>query len=735
MRRQRSPNVCLAALVTIVVGMTGGHAAAQEPAPTRERIGLVLSGGGALGLAHVGVIRELESMGVRPDVVVGTSMGAVVGGLYASGFTGDELNNVAKSIDWDRVFDADPRREGLSYRQKQQQAQFPVRFNLRVKNTGVALPSAALADQNLMLALRSFVRTKAPTPTFDDLPIPFRAVAADIETGAAIALDRGDLATAMRASMAVPGVFAPVEIDGRLLIDGGVANNLPVDVARAMGATRLIVVSMDGKLRARDQLSSPLAVVGQSMSLLVMANERRQMATLGPRDVLIAVDVHGLDAAAFGQSDLLVERGVTATRAQAGSLAGMASARPPPASAPVLMVDALQIENHSALGDEVLRRRLHVDLDKPLDVKALNASLNDIYALGHFERIDYEIVRNGKKNTLRVMAEGRPDSDFGALRTGFTFDNNFEGRNAVSASFNLQSEPLDSVGSHAEIDLVVGDRFRLSSAYVKYLGASQTAFIEPTVTLQSLQFPQYDEKGYLRGVYQSRHIATSIAAGWQFGRLGEIRAGYRAGRGSAEPISGDLPKADLSLKLGEVFVSAGLDTLDNAFFPSSGVRADLAWTYARGDWGAARDYQTLEGSFAMAHRLNGRTTLMGQVSGGAPLEGRQDLTALYRLGGFFSLAGYQPGELTGEKFAVARLALTYQLNSSSPLLFGMPVYVGATLETGDVWSGPRTLETAELRTGASLYVAADSFLGPIYLAYGRSDSDRSSLYLFLGRPF
>ncbi|MBP7702257.1 MAG: patatin-like phospholipase family protein [Phenylobacterium sp.] len=730
-----SPPVGPLALCAVLALVAAGPAGAQEPAAPRERVGLVLSGGGALGLAHVGVVEELERLGVRPDIVVGASMGAVVGGLYASGYTGQELDEVARSIDWDRVFDADPRRDVLSYRQKQQQAQFPVRFNLRVKDTGVALPRAALADQNLMLALRGFVRTKAPTPSFDELPIRFRAVATDLETGEAVALDRGDLATAMRASMAVPGIFAPVEIDGRLLTDGGVANNLPIDVARAMGATRLIVVAMDGKLRPRDQLASPLAVVGQSMSLLVMANERRQLATLGPQDVLIAVDVHGLDAAAFGQADQLVERGVAAARAQSKALAGMAATAARPAPAPPPLVNALVIENHSILDDEVLRRRLRVDLGRPLDVAALNTSLNEIYALGYFERIDYEILGADQGHTLQVKAEGRPRSDWGALRTGFTFDNNFEGRNAVSASMNLQSEPLDAMGSHAEIDLVLGDRFRLSGAYVKYLGASQTAFIEPALTLQSLPFAQYDHRGYLDGVYQARHIAGSIAVGWQFGRLGEVRVGYRGGRGSAEPTSGDLPRTNVPLKLGEVFASAGVDTFDNAFFPAAGLRADLAWTYARQDLGASRDFQTLEGSLALARRLNRRTTVIGQLSGGAPLEGRQDLATLYRAGGFFSLAGYQPDELSGEKYAIARIALSHQLNQSSTLLWGMPIYVGATLETGDVWSGPRALDTAKLRTGASVYIAADSFLGPIYLAYGRSRGDRSSLYLFLGRPF
>jgi len=710
-------------------------AQAQASPPPPERIGLVLSGGGALGLAHVGVIKELERLGVRPDIVVGTSMGAVVGGLYASGYTGQELGEVARSIEWDRVFDADPQRSGLTYRQKQQQAQFPVRFNLRVKDTGVALPSAALADQNLMLALRGFVRTKVPTSTFDELPIPFRAVAADLETGAAVVIGRGDLASAMRASMAVPGVFAPVEIDGRLLTDGGIANNLPVDVARSLGATRLVVVAMDGKLRKREALASPLAVVGQSMSLLVIANERAQLASLGPRDVLVSVDVGGLDAAAFGQAGELVERGAAAAQRQGAALSQMAADRPPPPPAAAPTIDRLEIRNRSVLSDKVISRRLHVAIGQPLDVQALNADLGRIYALGHFERIDYDLVRENEQSLLRVTAEGRPASDFGALRTGFTFDNNFQGRNTVSASFNLQSEPLDRAGSRAEVDLVVGDRFRLSGTYVGYLGPEQTAFLEPNLTLQSVAMPQYDASGYLRGVYQARHVAASIAAGWQFGGLGELKLGYRAGRGSAEPISGALPRADLPLKLGEAFVSAGFDSLDSAFFPSSGVRADLTWTYARRDLGAARDYQTLEGAFAVAHRLGERVTLIGQASGGGPLEGRQDLTGSYRLGGFFNLAGYQPDELTGETFAVARLALTYQLNHSAPLLFGTPLYVGATIEAGDVWSGERGLQIGQLRPGGSIYAAADTLLGPIYLAYGRSKGDRSSIYLFLGRPF
>ena len=299
----RALEVIGALLALAVVACLALPALAQTPPPAhRPKVALVLSGGGAMGIAHVGAILELERLGIRPDLVVGTSMGSIVGGLYASGMTGPEMQRAVQSMDWDAIFNTAPPRNGLSYRQKQQEAEFPVKPSVGVVKGAPREPEALVSDANLLLQLRRLLGARAAVPSFDDLPIPFRAVATDIETGDTVVLDRGDLADAMRASMSVPGVFAPQHLNGKLLVDGGMADNVPIDVARAAGADIVIAVVTQGPLTKAEDIRSVTQVLGQTLALLIAHNERQQLATLRAGDVLITVDTRGLGAADFKKS-------------------------------------------------------------------------------------------------------------------------------------------------------------------------------------------------------------------------------------------------------------------------------------------------------------------------------------------------------------------------------------------------------------------------------------------------
>lgn len=280
--------------VLLLTSMASASPAAPQPTPNapqvspRPKVALVLSGGGALGIAHVGVIRELERMGIRPDLVVGTSMGAIVGGLYAAGYTGDELEQVVVSIDWPKLFDDTPPRNGLSYRQKHDQANFPTKWRLRVKDGRLALPTGAISDQNLVLKLRELISAKTTVADFDRLHIPFRCVATDIEDGKPVVLKSGDLAAAIRASFSLPGVLPPMQYEDRLLVDGGMAMNIPVEVAHEMGADVLIVVKLSNKLKTQAEIQSAVDVVAQSISLLILKNEETQISKMRAGDVLVA---------------------------------------------------------------------------------------------------------------------------------------------------------------------------------------------------------------------------------------------------------------------------------------------------------------------------------------------------------------------------------------------------------------------------------------------------------------
>lgn len=234
-----------------VIGLLAAASFAGEPADTagdasqRPRVGLVLGGGGARGGAHIGVLKELERMRIPVDAIAGTSMGAIVGGLYATGMSAAELESLIGSLDWAGALTDKPDRADLSFRRKQDDAQVPVDFELGLRGASLVLPKGVVQGQKLDLLLRELTLGVSHVHDFDELPIPFRAIASDIEKGEIYVMERGDLARAIRASMSVPAVFTPVRIDGRLLVDGGLVGNLPVDVMQAMGVDIVIAVDVE----------------------------------------------------------------------------------------------------------------------------------------------------------------------------------------------------------------------------------------------------------------------------------------------------------------------------------------------------------------------------------------------------------------------------------------------------------------------------------------------------------
>jgi len=271
-------------------------------AEARPKIGLALGGGGARGAAHVGVLRVLEEMHVPVDYVAGTSMGAVVGGLYASGMSPDEIESALTQIDWNDTLTDRTQYKDLPFRRKEDENRYLTSFEAGLRGRRLTLPSGLQSAQKVRFLLQSNLIDVAHIHDFSELPIPFKAVAADIETGEAVVLDHGDLSEAIRASMSIPGVFSPIEIDGRMLVDGGIADNVPVDVVRAMGADVVIAVDVGGPLLKREQMGSMFAVTSQVLTILTRRNADLQ---LKDATIVLAPDVSRYGAMAFseGQDD------------------------------------------------------------------------------------------------------------------------------------------------------------------------------------------------------------------------------------------------------------------------------------------------------------------------------------------------------------------------------------------------------------------------------------------------
>ncbi len=386
-------------------------AAAATPAPTptpptdapvRPRICVVLSGGGARGMAHIGVLKILDELKVPIDCIAGTSMGAIVGGLYASGMTVEQIESTMLSVDWQEAFhDAPPRRD-LAFRRKQDDRNFLVTLPLGLKHGKILLPKGFIQGQKLQETLRQLTLPFRQGTDFDLLPTPFRSVATDLETGNAVVMGEGDLSIAMRASVSAPGVFAPVEVNGRLLVDGGLAENLPIDVARAMHADVLIISDVSFPLQPRAALDSALSISNQMLAILVRKDSDRQKASLGSRDILIEPELGLTPSTAFGAAATLISRGEDAARADGAALeaysVGDAAyrdylARRGAREPGLPTIKFVRVDPQSKRYEKTILAEMQPLVGKPLDADAVGKRITELYGLGMFETLDYALVQ------------------------------------------------------------------------------------------------------------------------------------------------------------------------------------------------------------------------------------------------------------------------------------------------------------------------------------------------------
>lgn len=701
----------------------------------RPRVGLVLSGGGARGAAHIGVISVLEELRVPVDVIAGSSMGAVVGGLYASGKSAAELAAIVEEIDFDDSFIDDPDRSRLSFRRKQDDRDFLIDFGFGVGAEGVELPRGLVQGQKLNVLLKSQTLAVAHIEDFDRLPIPFRAVATDIETGRAVVLDSGNLARAMRASMAVPGIFAPIEYGEHLLVDGGVSNNLPIDVARAMGADVLIVVDIQFPLVPRDELRSALDVTNQLLTILVIRESRAQLASLGAGDVVLTPELGTMGSGEFELAAAAIATGESTARAHATELralsldadewaryvAGRRDAMVPE------RIDFVRVEGGTALTRPVIEARLALT-PGTLDVSEVEARIAELYGLDAFELVDYDLVRDGVATGLVVTATDKswgPDYiDFGARLV-----DDLEGSSRYTLGARYTRTAVNALGAEWRTDVQVGTNPRLSSEFYQPLDASWRYFVAPQATLERFETAVFDNETRVAEFFVSSG-RLSLDMGRNFGNWGELRVGLERTAGRISARTGETEADPDRFHAGAVTAGFGIDTLDDVNFPRRGWQASVNWKGFRNGLGSPRRSDRLEFTSVYARTVGPGTWLVAQRAG-TNLRGRGRLQDQFGLGGLFNLSGLRNGQLRGQHYALMDFLYYRELNPT----FGVPFYAGASLELGNVWNDSADVSASNAVFAGSLFVGLDTFIGPVYLAYGLAEGGRSAAYFLLGRRF
>ena len=728
------------------------HTAASStanPSPNRPRIGLVLSGGGARGLAHVGVLKVLEEMQVPIDVITGTSMGAIVGGLYASGMRAADLERELRAVQWSEVFANRVERQQLSQRRKEEDFETSGLFELGLRKGELLVPGSAVSSRGLESLLRRYTLPVRGVARFDELPIPFRAVATDMETGATVVLDHGDLALALRSSMSVPGVFAPTEVEGRVLGDGGLVNNVPIDVARALGADVVIVVNIGTPLSSRAALGSVVGLTGQMINLLTEQNVQRSLASLKPGDVLIAPELGNLSAGDFDQTAAFFSLGAAGARGRSDRLAALAldsaayagwrTGHPSPPAARARLAAVTLTGTVHANPDRLLAMLENKPGDS-FQVERAERDARRLAAGGDYSRADYQLQAGAAGESLVFELQEKPwGPDY--LTVGLDMSTDFRGRSAFNLKLHHNRHWLTDSGTEWRNRIQIGEVPQLYTEIYHPLTWSASRaddwFASAYVSAERRRYLRYTtDGGDDVGSTLRNQAELGLDIGQPWGDVGELRLGWSRLTLRTDSQITNLPAdGQLSNRAGwtedALRARAVLDQLDYAVFPQNGYRA-VATAFV------GRRSGDLSGNF---HRIETEGTLFKTVgSNTLELHARvqtagqsSSVTAeRYGLGGFQQLSGYQRDQLLGNHVLLLRLGVYRRLSQTPALTRGF--FVGGTLEAGNAWARSSDASLSHLRTGMSLYLGADTGIGSLYLALTYAAQGRAGVTLMLGRP-
>ena len=734
-----------------VVDATAGSA--MQPALQRPRIGLVLSGGGARGLAHVGVLKMLEREHIPIDVIAGTSMGAIVGGLYASGMSAAQIETQLMMIKWDEVFANRVERPLLSQRRKEEDFQFSPVLEFGMREGELRAPLGALSGRGLETLLRRYTMPVRDVHDFSRLAIPFRAVATNMETGAPVILTQGDLALALRSSMSVPGVFAPTELDGLILGDGALVDNLPIDVARDMGADVVIAVNIGSPLAARETLASVGGLTGQMISILTEQNVQRSLALLKPVDVLITPDLGTLAAGDFDKTRELIDRGQAGVQPQLQRLAALAmdasayrqwqALHSAPAVEDV-RIGFIRFEGSKLTSPKRFADQLESAPGEVFDQLKAERDALQLAASGDYTRSDFRLLRTPEGEGLLFDLEEKPWGP-NYFRVGLDLFTDFRGDSAFNIKVIHNRRWLNSTGTEWRNFAQIGQTPRLFTELLHPLnlfkGLGSDWFVAAYAEAQRRELTVYDaDSGHQRGRFTRSQGRLGLDLGQPWGKFGELRLGlsYVAFHTRPDLISAEAQDSVESVRGHEtgVRLAAILDQLDYVNFPTRGYRLEataitgkrqLSQPSHREDFTRVE----LDGTAAISF---GHTTLNTYFS--AQSAGGNDLSKLdrysYTLGGFHRLSGYRQDQLAGSQVLLGRLMAYHRLDTMPLLTRGF--FMGGSLEAGNAWQRERDVSLSDLRFGSSLFVGADTALGPLYLGLTYAPRGETALYLYLGRP-
>lgn len=733
--------------------------------PQRPKIALVLAGGGAKGAAHIGVLRALEELHVPVDIVTGTSMGAYVAGLYATGMNAQDIEKLVLSIDWNEGYRDRVDRSERRIRDKEDEDRYQLRTDLGIGWGEIKAPKGVVQGQNMLKILRQSTGNLLPFKSFNQLVIPYRAVATDIIKLEPVVLDHGYLVDAMMASMSVPGALPPYELDGHWLVDGGVTNNMPVDIARNIGADKIIAVDISTDYKGQDSFTNVFSIADQLSNYLVRRNTQHQSEQLTDADVLLHPDVGLMETTEFNKMPQAFLKGYQAVMENKEQFkpfelspeAYRAYQKEKELKRKNLQhgdqrkVDKIVVKNRSHYSDELLENRLNLQAGGIIPPEQVEASVESLYALDRFELVSYQYADKDDQNDLIVNVK---EKSWGPNYANFRFflEDDFNSDSQYSIGMSTNFTDINTSGAEASLNFNMGSDKLIEIGFYTPLFSGQKTFFT-----SSLRYSNNKRSVPLTGFDDTSLQATEnyypleytewrgeMALGYQRNLWREFRLGTRVIYGDTEYST--LPSyGHANFKRLGAFINYRLDTLDSYALPRDGVYFNFEYLFSRdeiydGDQRLISDsidtVSELSTKLIVAHSFD-RHTLVGNIDYGE-VKSKHTSTPIdpKTIGGFLNLSGIPRNSLIGQNKAFASLVYRYRWFDNDFGLFTSPVYIGASVEYGGVWSDPDLdVSSAPMYSAGSLFTGVDSPIGPIMFGYGRTEHNFDSIYLIIGSTF
>lgn len=731
-------------LCSVVSAETVQHA--NSLTLSRPKVALVLSGGGARGFSHVGVIRELERLGVKIDIVAGTSMGAMVGGGYASGYSVEQMQDIILGVDWKEMFALRPDRDEINWRRRQDDFKGLGTQEIGLSKKGVLFPDSVVPAQHLEIFLRSITRHVSSVTDLSKLSIPFAAIATDLDTGEAVVMQKDvTLADAMRSSMSVPGAFSPFPYKNHVLVDGGLAQNLPVEQAKAMGADIIIAVNAGTPLGKSKDIHSVAGVMGQMIGILTERNVDHSKSLLTEKDILITTDLTGFNAGDFQKAEAIIEAGeksakkyepqlkrlaVSQKTFEQWNLARQSAVQPPEAR----QVDSVQVQGLEVVNPKSVIKSADLDLTKAITEDQIAQASAKIWATDDFTLVPYTFEPGPNGTQTLVWRPQEKPWGYNTIRVGGKISTDFNQEHTFDFLVAHTMGWLNSWGGEWRNEAQIGKDSYFSTSFYQPLGAASPLFLMPEIRYESQRYDWYNGSSHALATLKNKTLEGSLSLGLELGKASVFKAGAGYVSAQSKVSVGEIPGYNsMDDEASFVEISWQYDTLDNVNFPTKGFYLDAR----------ARRYDQMENSADPEVSDYYVETIFpwdwgdGWVSVLSGKAGSSTIPGRYPLGGLFNMSGAYYGRYSGSDMVLGRLQLSKRLQHTD--VFGFPIYVGAGFEMGRVQEDvlPTYLSDKDLgvwKKAVSAYVAADSIFGPLYLAVGQTSDNDSAVYFFWGRP-